>query len=73
MSDALTLARAMEDEATAHGVDLLDVATIAACMADKNHKAPADMLARQCLMDTVAPEVWGRVADLLILWSKEVK
>lgn len=70
MSSAMTLARAMETNARHHGRPLLDIAMVAACMADPVHVGPADMLARELATAPVGPEVWGRVAELLTKWSR---
>ena len=77
MSSALGWARALETEARAIGRDLWETATLASSMADKMHAQPANMLVQALAPkynlpnETPDPKVWGKVADLLILWAQE--
>lgn len=77
MSSALGWARALETEARHLGRDLWETATLAATLADKAHAQPVGMLVQQLApkyslpIETPDPKVWGRVADLLILWAQE--
>ena len=71
MSNAMRLARALQSETLARGADLLDVATVAATMADWHHEEPRKMLARELSLPVESPLVWGRVAELLTLWAEK--
>lgn len=71
----LEVANALDDYATDNGVDLLDVAMIAATCADRNHAQPRALVEVELLetygvrSENIGLEAWGKVADLLTQWA----